>query len=822
MCLRCCTDTIWHYFQHPAAQQLGRIFWATNSEAIIMNNKRTIISILLSTALLGACTGTSTSSSSSSSSSSSNSSSSNSSSSSSSSSSTSGGAAGALVVNEVVAKSATADYLAGNDWVELFNSGTTSVNLADYTLADSASAKLPLPSINLAPGQYIVIAAVDDKDTNPPTPSVPFKLGGADAVYLYKNGTLISSLNWPDGAAPEASSYGIVNGTAQTLKPTPGAANALASTTPPAIVRGKPSGSTPLRISEVVPQSDRPTFNNGADWIELVNDSNTAVNLSEFSLTDDANPLEKLPNISVPAGGRIVIVAGGTAPTDGTAFVTFGLGRSDSLSLFRNNQEVDYVAWTDNQSKNGRSYGRLTGNSAWQELYPTPGYENVAYVLFTREKVFTVRVNIDSATFATMVRNKQEVYYPADFELNGAKIANVGFRLKGQGSLNSVPAGSKRFGFKVDMNQYAEQKFMGMKKLVFSQSFADPSFMRDVLAYDLMRQAGMPSPEISFVNLYVAGEHLGLYQMVEAIDTEFLEKNFPDDKDSQGDLHKGELFQRLTLNGTSYNNYKTGLPLKNNSATEGTAQEGAAVVKFIQDINSGNSTLAQSRVDIDLTIKYLAADVLLGNMDNPLGATANNFYLYEQRSKNTFTYLPWDYNLGFALWGNGPTRNIGGGGGGFGGGTTTSTANHPCRIVTHVIDNPVHDTNPARPMLDVVLKNPQLRARYRAELTRLIDNYYNPAAVRSKVNTLAALIDTYVKEDPTKFFTYDEFKLSLEQGLPANSNIAGGRGAGIYGPAQGLVKFVEEKTNNIKQQINGQLPSANSGGTMGACPPGSI
>ncbi|RYZ99083.1 MAG: lamin tail domain-containing protein, partial [Moraxellaceae bacterium] len=278
-----------------------------------MNNKFKLISLMLAAGALAACTGTGSSSSSSSSSTSSSSSSS--SSASSSSSSSSGGAAvNSLIINEIVAKSASADYLAGNDWVELYNAGATSINLANYTLADSASEKLPLPSITLAAGQYIVIAAVDDKDANPPTPSVKFKLGGADAVYLYANGALISSLNWAEGAAPEASSYGLFNGAVQTLKPTPGAANALPSTTTPTIVRGKPSGNSPLRISEVVAQSDRPNFQAGADWLELINDSNTAVNLAEFSLTDDANPLEALPNVSLPAGGRVVVVAGGVAP----------------------------------------------------------------------------------------------------------------------------------------------------------------------------------------------------------------------------------------------------------------------------------------------------------------------------------------------------------------------------------------------------------------------------------------------------------------------------------------------------------------------------
>ncbi len=681
-------------------------------------------------------------------------------------------------------------------------------------------------------------SAADKDDTNPPSPSVPFKLGGTDAVSLYQDGRLISSLSWMEGDAPEGSSFGLLNGTAQILEPTPGAANKQKADNPNGIVRGKPTGNSPLRISEVVAQSDRPAFYESADWIELVNTGTAAVNLGDFRLTDDSSPLENLPARTLNPGERIVVIAGGSAPSDGTPHVTFGLGREDSISLFRGDEEVDYVVWGRDQSKNGRSYGRLNNNSEFLELYPTPGYENAAYVLFDRSKVFTARVDISPATWQSMVSARQEVYYQANFELNGAKIENVGFRIKGQGSLFSIPQGSKRFGFKVDMNRYVDQKFMGMKMLVFNQSFSDPSFMRDLLAYDLMRDAGVPAPEISYVDLYVAGEHLGLYQMIEMIDSEFVEKHFPEDEDDQGDLHKGELLQRLTLNGNTYANYREGLPLENNSSTVGTPNEGAALVRFIQDINSGDTALARSRVDIDLTIKYLAALVLTGNLDSPNGATANNFYLYERRSQNTFTYLPWDFNLGFGLWGNGPAPNLGTGGGGFGGGGfggggfggggfggggfggTTQPAQTACRITNHVIDNPVHDGIPTRPMLDVILKDPALLERYRAELRRLIENYYNPQVMRTKIDGLATLIDAYVRNDPTKFFTYEEFRQSLDQGLPANSNISGGRGANIYGPDPGLLKFISEKSSNILSQLNGQLPSANAGGTAGSCPPG--
>ena len=58
------------------------------------------------------------------------------------------------------------------------------------------------------------------------------------------------------------------------------------------------------------------------------------------------------------------MIAGGNAPADGTPHVTYGLGREDSISLFHNSEEVDYVVWGRDRSKNGRSYGRLINMSS--------------------------------------------------------------------------------------------------------------------------------------------------------------------------------------------------------------------------------------------------------------------------------------------------------------------------------------------------------------------------------------------------------------------------------------------------------------------------
>lgn len=748
-----------------------------------------------------------------------------------------------LIISEIVAKSDDGTYLAGNDWIELYNAGSEAVNLSNYALADSGSDIIALPDIGVGAGQYIVIAAVDSEDANPPSPSVPFKLGKEDSVTLYYDGQALETTAWADGDAPGGASYGLLDGVAQTTEPTPGEGNRARIVSPGNNeARGNPSGNSDLKISEVVAKSDRPSFYDESDWIEIVNTGSGPIDLADYTLGDDSNDLESLPPVTLQPGEYYVVLAGGDPPTDDSAYVTFGLGSEDSVSLFRGSEEVDYIGWADGDNKKGRSRGRIDGEE--QTLYPTPGYENVSYVLFTEEEVYTVRVDIPQADWQAILADPQaEQYYPANFELNGGVIENVGFRVKGQGSLMSIQ-NSKRYGFKVDMNEYEDQKFMGMKKLVFNGSFSDPTMMRDVLAYKLMREAGVPAPETSYVDLWVSGEHMGLYQMIEMVDSEFVEKHFPEDEDDKGDLYKGEIGQRFTWIDDNYSSYSSGIRLKTNPETEGTPEEGAPLIELLDGINNGNDPLAH--IDTDIMVKYLAALVLTGNMDSPIGATANNFYLYEERFNGTFTILPWDFNLAYGMWGDGPASTIGPIGGGFGGGFDGggfgggfegggfegggfgggfegggfgggAPAGEGCQVVDHVIDNPVHDTNSVRPMFDPILQTPELKAEYHSTLQNLLDTAYNPEYLESEIMRLADLIDPYVQADPTKFFTYQEWRSSLTQDMPEGSDISAGRGAGIYGPAPGLLNFIREKASSVQRQLNGEIPSSNGGGT--ACPP---
>lgn len=596
-----------------------------------------------------------------------------------------------------------------------------------------------------------------------------------------------------------------------------------------------------LIISEAVASSEIESYLAGNDWIELKNTSDDPINLGQYSLSDSDSDAFVLPSVILQPGEFYVVAAvdADEPPTDGSPFVPFKLGKADGVNLHFAGQIIDQIAWLDGDNKQGRSFGLLNGGV--RTLYPTPGYDNTPYELFSKNKVFTVRVNMAPSDWQGLLANAQaEQWYPADFELNGAKIANVGFRTKGQSSLSmmgQIPANDPskhRYGFKVDFNRYQEQKFMGMKMLVLGNGFGDPTMMRDVVSYQLFKDAGVPSPEASFVDLWVAGEHLGVYSLIEAIDGEFVEKHFDDDKDNdfKGDLYKAEVLNTLTWKGSNISSY-TGLELKTNEETIGTAEEGAALLRFLDTLNNGSNPL--EHVDTDLMVRYFAAMILTGNTDSYLGFTANNFYLYEHRSIDAFTMLPWDFNLGLGTVGSklqDPGVTIGdgfvigntsggfggfGGGGGGGGGGFGGDAGAPvsCDTVIHLIDTPVSSTG-ARPLLTAVLDDAQLMQQYHQQIQELIDGPFRADNIRQEILRLADLIDPYVQADPAKFFTYTEWRHNLTNDMPANSNTSGGRGGGFFGPATGLIRFIEDRVDNVRRQLNGELPAANSAGT--ACP----
>ena len=279
---------------------------------------------------------------------------------------------GAIRLSEVVTKAEDNEsYLDGNDWIELFNSGDESVDLSNYSIADSGSDVIPLPIFELGAGEYFVIAAVDSEEPNPPMYSVPFKLGSDDSLLLYLGNNVVDSLNWSDGEAEQGTGFGIVEGEAVTTVPTPGAINQAADTGP----AYQPTAESVLKVNEVVARSDDEDYLDGNDWIELYNSGAEALNLSAFALADSAEEKAWLPDVVLGPGEYIVIAAVDADDVNPPMpNVPFKLGQDDVVLLFNSDDLLQALDWMDGEAADGVSYGLF--NDTEQVLTPSPGAAN--------------------------------------------------------------------------------------------------------------------------------------------------------------------------------------------------------------------------------------------------------------------------------------------------------------------------------------------------------------------------------------------------------------------------------------------------------------
>ncbi|WP_286890846.1 CotH kinase family protein [Pseudoalteromonas sp. ESRF-bin5] len=651
-----------------------------------------------------------------------------------------------LRINEVVAK----DSSGGEDWIELYVTSSSDVYLADYTLSDDNNEQFALPDITLSPGEfYRIYASTDDLGD---LPSVAFKLGASDTVSLYSNNVIIEQLSWNKGQALSGYSYGRY----------PDGSDATAVLTPTELSSNSQATHGPLVINEIVASA----ADDGNDWFELYNNSANTINLANYHVIDESDDIDPitLPDIDLYAGQYITIYA--TDEDPGTYYVPFKLGKEDELSLILNDEVIDYIDWDESDVATGFSYG-LSSSTGFTHAFltPTPSSENTVATAFTPTAVNTLSITITDENWQDILDNPlDEEYHETAITFNGVTLDSVAIRTKGGSSLRSVAnSSSDRYSFKVDINEYVSgQKFFGLKKFTLQNSFNDPSYMREVIAYDLMDEMGVPTPEHAYVNFYVNGELFGLYLMVEAIDSEFVEKHFAN---SNGDLYKPDgTGSDLLWLGDDIQSY-TDINLQTNEDTT----DNGAFINFVESLDKGET----SAIDIDMLLRYMSVSTSLSNLDSYHGPLAHNYYIYDD--DGVFSILPWDFNESF--------------------GTFAMDCNG-VDVRELYIDEPVSGALSERPLIANVFAEQSNLDTYHSYLTQLINGSLSSDTFNARVNEIADLIREHVQNDPTSFYGSAYF----EQNLTSTT-----------GQFYGLTSFMQYRVANMVAQLDGTLPSAGDG-----------
>ncbi|WP_339290517.1 CotH kinase family protein [Paenibacillus sp. FSL E2-0201] len=377
--------------------------------------------------------------------------------------------------------------------------------------------------------------------------------------------------------------------------------------------------------------------------------------------------------------------------------------------------------------------------------------------VFPKDKVVDVKITLDPDDFQDMLDNASaEEYKMASVEYNGIKFDNVAVRTKGNLSLRSVVqmTDSDRYSFKISFDEYVNQNLFGITKINLNNNYSDASYMREFLTYELAESVGLPTPKYSFVNVYVNDELKGFYLAVEQIGDAYLERNFGN---SYGALYKGEMTGQgsdLTWLGDDPSLY-TGLVMKSDKSNDD------ILIDMLNELNNG--TDYEKYIDVEESLKYIALNAVTANMDSYLGGNKQNYYLYED--DGVFSILPWDYNMAFGGMGSADV----------------------------LIDEPTQGALAERPLIAKLLANDEYKAKYHEIVSEMINGYLADDTFQTRMDQLDMMISSYVKADPSAFYTFEQY----EEGIKS------------------VKTFMSNMAKNIQQQLDGTIPSSGDGSGSG-------
>lgn len=187
--------------------------------------------------------------------------------------------------------------------------------------------------------------------------------------------------------------------------------------------------------------------------------------------------------------------------------------------------------------------GSSDGGTSGEDEKTVSASSDYSTKLFDTSYVHTVNITISDDDWADLKANPTaKTKYKTDITIDGETVNEVSFATKGNTSLTAVAEDkdSDRYSFKVNFGKYVDgQTYYGLNKLNLNNIYADATYMKDYLSYEIFRQAGVESPLVSYVWLTINGEDHGLYLAIEDVSESYLDRT----QNGEGELYKPETEQ---------------------------------------------------------------------------------------------------------------------------------------------------------------------------------------------------------------------------------------------------------------------------------------
>lgn len=320
--------------------------------------------------------------------------------------------------------------------------------------------------------------------------------------------------------------------------------------------------------------------------------------------------------------------------------------------------------------------------------------------------------------------DEDPIFVPADVMYNGKEWYRVGVRFKGNSSLQSSwTSGILKLSFKLDFDEFEDQypqidnqRFYGFKKLSLKNNYNDKSMLREKVATDVFRDAGIVSSHAAIYTVYVdhgdGPEYFGVYTMVEEVDDTVIDTQF---SDNDGNLYKPDGTGASFAEGS----FSEDVFVKKTNEEEADFGDVQSVFTALHADNRLTDpetwrTNLEAVFDTDTFLKYLAVNTVIQNWDT-YGRMTHNYYLYNNPDTEKLSWIPWDNNEALQEGNQQGALNL-----------------------------DFSDLNSASwPLIGYLYQDDTYKTQYDAYVQEVVDNAFNVSSMQTKYATYAALIEPY-------------------------------------------------------------------------------
>ncbi|MBN1211994.1 MAG: CotH kinase family protein [candidate division Zixibacteria bacterium] len=324
--------------------------------------------------------------------------------------------------------------------------------------------------------------------------------------------------------------------------------------------------------------------------------------------------------------------------------------------------------------------------------------------------------------------------------INGVTFDSVGVRYKGHSTYSP-------FWIKNPLNiklDYIidDRNIEGYETLKLANSLHDPSFVREVLGYEIARKY-MPAGRANYMKVFINDLYLGLYVSVQDIDKFFARTHDYDDEGARFKAILGDetAFDTAVIWGYLGDDATSYADLYEMKSDEGWPE----LTNFLWVVNNVPAAV-DSVLNVDRHLWMLAFDNLLANLDAPINIH-HNFYLFRDFS-DRFNPIIWDLNQSF---------------GGFRFMVSTGQVLSFTNLMR--LDPFVNLNHPDYPVIGKILSDPTRRRMYLAHMKTIMEENFTNGWYETRGLELQDIIAAEVMADPNKFYSDRDFRDNLYDGI---------------------------------------------------------